>query len=106
MKLSKVNIEDLNKMSNEEVNEIVEAFEIEINNYLETHKEEILFLGTAIDFNIPIATDDEIIGVINDVVCHELSNHLLKIFDASLVYENEIIDNMVIDFVEEIFEIN
>ena len=105
MKLSKVNIDDLNEMTNEEINEIVEAFEIEINAYLETHKDEILTLGAIIDFNIPNATDDEIIGVINDVVAYNIRNELMKkkIFDASLVCENEIIDNMVIDYVEELF---
>ena len=106
MELSKVNIEDLNEMTNEEINEIIEAFEIEINNYLETNKDEILFLGKAMDFNIPNATDNEIIGAINDIVCYNLSKELMKIFDASLVCENEIIDNMVIAYVEELFKIN
>ena len=106
MKLSKVNINDLNEMTNEEINEIVEAFEIEINNYLEAEKDAILFLGKAIDFNIPNATDDEILDTINDVVAYNIRNELKKIFDASLLEENELIDILVADFVEEIFEIN
>ena len=104
MKLSKVNIEDLNYLTNEEVNELVEAFEIEINNYLEAKREEILTLGAIIDFNIPNATDNQIISVINDVVAYNLRNELTKIFDASLICENDIIDNMVEEFVEEIFK--
>ena len=105
MKLSKVNIEDLNYLSNEEINEIVEAFEIEINAYLETHKEEILTLGAIIDFNIPNATDAEIIDTINDIVAYNLRNELKikKIFDDSLVEENEIIDILVADFVYDLF---
>ena len=103
MELSKVNIDDLNDLTNEEINEIVEAFEDEINNYLEDKKDEILTLGAMIDFNIPNATDNQIISAINDIVSHELSNHLMKIFDASLVYENEIIPIMVADFVEQLF---
>lgn len=103
MELSKVNVNDLNDLTNEEINEIVEAFEVAINAYLEANKDEILFLGKAMDFNIPNATDNEIIGAINDIVCYNLSKELMKIFDASLVYENEIIYNMVIDFVEELF---
>ena len=106
MKLSKVNINDLNEMTNEEINEIVEAFESAINAYLEAKKEEILFLGAVIDFNIPNATDNQIIDAINDVVCYNLRNELMKSFDASLVEENELVDILVADFVEEIFEIN
>lgn len=106
MEFSKVNIDDLNDLTNEEVNELVKAFEDEINNYLEAKREEILFLGKVIDFNIPNATDEEIINTINDVVCYNLRNELKikKIFDASLICENEIIDNMVIDFVEQLFK--
>lgn len=103
MELIKVNVNDL---TNEEINEIVEKFEVAINNYLEANKDEILFLGEAIDFNIPNATDNEIIGAINDIVCYNLSKELIKSFDASLVEENEIIDSMVMDYIEELFKIN
>ena len=103
MELSKVNIEDLNEMTNEEIEQLIEAFEIEINNYLEAKREEILTLGAIIDFNIPNATDNQIIDTINDIVAYNLRNELTKIFDASLVYENEIIDSMVADYLEELF---
>ena len=100
MKLIKVNINDL---TNEEINDLVEAFEVEINAYLEANKDEIVFLGEVMDFHIPNATDDEICGAINDIVCYNLRKELMKIFDALLVEENEIIDSMVMDFVEELF---
>lgn len=100
MELIKVNVNDL---TNEEINEIVEKFEVAIDNYLETHKEEIVFLGAVIDFHIPNATDNQIINTIFDIVCYNIKKQLMKSFDASLVEENEIIDSMVMDFVEELF---
>ena len=103
MELSKVNIDDLNEMTNEEIEQLIEAFEIEINNYLEAKREEILTLGAIIDFNIPNATDAEIIDTINNIVAYNIRNELTKIFDASLICENDIIDIMVLDFVYELF---
>ena len=100
MELSKVNINDLNDLTNEEINEIVEAFEVKINNYLEAKKDVILFYYTAMNLHTN-ATDNEIIDTIFDIVCHELSNELMKSFNASLVEEQEIIDSMVMDFVDE-----
>ena len=101
MELSKVNIEDLNyELTNEEVNEIVEAFEDIISNYLEEKKDEILFYYIAMNLHIN-ANDDKIIDTILDIVCYNLKNELLKSFDASLVENNEIIDSMVMDFIDE-----
>ncbi len=98
-----INIDDL---ANEEINELVEEFEVAINNYLEAKKDEILFLGVAMDFHIPNATDNEIIDAIFDIVCQELSKELMKSFDASLVEEQEIVDIMVLEYLEELFEID
>ena len=101
MELSKVNINDLsNELTNEEINELVEAFEDIISNYLEEKKEEILFYYIAMNLHIN-ANDDKIIDTIFDIVCYNLQNELLKSFDASLVENNEIIDSMVMDFVDE-----
>ena len=100
MELFKVNINDL---TNEEINEMVEAFEDTINAYLEDKKDEILTLGAIIDFNIPNATDNQILNTINDIVCYNLRNELMKSFNASLVEEQEIVDSMVEEYLEELF---
>ena len=100
MELIKV---DINELSNEEIEQIVGEFEVAINNYLEDKKDEILTLGAIIDFNIPNATDDEILDTINDVVCYNIKNELKKSFDASLVEQQEIVDSMVADYLEELF---
>ena len=102
MELSKVNINDLNDLTNEEINELVEAFEVEINAYLEDNKDEILFYYTAMNLHTN-ATDNEIIDTIFDIVCNELSNELTKIFGASLVEQQEVVDSMVADYLEELF---
>ena len=97
---------NINDLTEEEIEVLVEKFEVAINNYLEAKKDEILFLGAVIDFHIPNATDNEIIDTIFDIVCYNLRKELMKSFDASLVEENEIIDSMVMDYVEELFQIN
>lgn len=97
---------NINELTNEEINEIVGEFEDAINAYLEAKKDEILFLGVAMDFNIPNATDNEILDAILDIVSFNLSKELMKSFDASLVEEQEIVDIMVLEYLEEIFNIN
>lgn len=97
---------DINEMTNEEINEIVEELEDAINAYIEDKEDEVLFLGKAIDFHIPNATDDEIIDTIFDIVCNELSNELKKSFDTSLLEQQELVDTMVLEYLEQLFEIN
>lgn len=95
---------DINEMSNEEIEQIVNDFEGAINAYLEDKEDEILFYYTAMNLHTN-ATDDEIINTIFDIVCNELSNELTKIFGA-LVEQQELVDVMVLEYLEELFEVN
>ena len=96
---------DLNDLSNEEIEQIVEELENTINAYLEDKKDEVVFLGTAMSFNIPNSTDDEILDTILDIVCYNLRNELMKSFDASLVEQQELVDILVLEYLEELFEV-
>ena len=96
---------DINELSNEEIEQIVGELESAINAYLETHKDEILFYYIAMNLHTN-ATDNEIIDTIFDIVCNELSNELTKIFGASLVEQQELVDIMVLEYLEELFEVN
>lgn len=96
---------DINELSNEEIEQIVGEFEVAINEYLEAKKDEILFLGTAMNLHTN-ATDTEILDTILDIVSFNLSRELMKSFDASLVEQQELVDIMVLEYLEELFEIN
>ena len=93
-------------MNNLTTTEIKELIEKTIDLYLNNYKEEILFKAEAIKFHIPDADADTIIDVVFDTTCKELENYLKKIFDTSLIEGNEIIDILVMEYLEELFKTN
>ena len=96
---------NINEMNEEEIEKLVDEFEDAINAYIEDKEDEILFYYTAINLHTN-ATDEEIIDAIFDIVCHNLTKELMRTFDASLVEEQEIVDIMVLEYLEELFEVN
>lgn len=95
---------DINEMNEEEIEKLVDDFEGAINLYLEAEKDKILFYYTAMNLHTN-STDEEIFDTILDIVCNELSNELVKIFGYELVEQQDLVDFMVLEYLEELFEI-